>query len=148
MTRQLGAGDAALELVEAGAHVGDEPLRWRVAERRVRVALARQARGAALLGEQVDRQRAVAVGGEPRRDRADVRRQPPVLVDDEDSALGRVGRRVDADEVALGPGKVISSASGVGAVEAGAVSVGGSVDAGRCGASGARRRARLPPPPR
>ena len=59
-------------------------------------------RRAAFLRQQVDGKRRVAVGGEARRDRADVRGQSAVLVDDEHRTERRVGLRDDADQLAVG----------------------------------------------
>ena len=78
-------------------------------ESRGRVALRRQARRAALLGEQVDGQRGVAVGGEARRDRADVRRQPAVLVDHQHRTTGRSASATSPISSPFGPAKRISS---------------------------------------
>ena len=55
-------------------------------ERGRHLGLAGERPGAALLGEQVERQRGVPAGGEPAGDRADVLGQPAVLVDDEHAA--------------------------------------------------------------
>ena len=57
------------------------------AERRRGVPVGRHRRRAAFLGQQVDRERGVAVGGQTWRDRADVRGQPAVLVDHEHGTL-------------------------------------------------------------
>ncbi len=85
MIPRLRARHAPLELVEAGAHVLDESLGWSLAEDAADRALIGDGRSAALLGQQVDRERRVAGPGEPLRDRADVVGQAAVLVDDEDA---------------------------------------------------------------
>ena len=95
----------SLELVEPGAQVGDQPLGGRVAQRRGGVTLARQAGGAALVGQQVDRQRRVPVGGQARRDRADVRGESAVLVDHEHGARGRRGRREHPEQLTVRSGE-------------------------------------------
>ena len=60
-------------------------------ERRLDIALG-EGFAAAFLGEEVDGEGGVAVGGEPGRDRSDVVVEPAVLVDHEHRALGRGGR--------------------------------------------------------
>ena len=98
---QLAVGIAPFELVEPRLQVGDQPFAGRVAERGLGVALAGQAGGATFGREQVDGQGVVPVGSQARRDRADVWRQSPVLVDHENGAVGRFGGRVHADEIAV-----------------------------------------------
>ena len=100
--RQLRARRPAAQLVEPGPQVGDHPLDRGVAERRGGIALRRQARRAALLGQQVDGQGGVPVGGEAGWDGADVRGQPTVLVDHHHRTMGRVGLRDDTDQLAVG----------------------------------------------
>ena len=82
------------------------------AEGRRGVALARQARRAALRGEQVDGERGVAVGGEAGRDRADVLGEATVLVDHEHGASWRLGRRQHADQLTVGTGEADLLADG------------------------------------
>jgi hypothetical protein len=80
-----------LKLVDTGAQVGDQPLRRGLAERGGRLRVSADGRGTTLLGEEIDRERRIPVAREPEWDRADVIREPAVLVDDEHGAL-RIGR--------------------------------------------------------
>ena len=72
--------------VTPALHVGDEARGGDTVQRRHRRGLVGERSSAALLGEQVDRERRVAARGEPAGHRADVVGEAAVLVDHEDAA--------------------------------------------------------------
>jgi hypothetical protein len=97
------ARHSLLHLVDRGTHVGHQTGGRRGAERADGLRVAAERGGAALLGEQVDRERGVAVGREPGRDRADVVGEATVLVDHEHRALGARRRGPGALQLAVRP---------------------------------------------
>ena len=80
------AGVRARELVDGRPSCRRRTAPGGTAERRGGLRRVGERRRAALLGEQVDRERRVAAGGEPAGDRADVVGEAAVLVDDQDRA--------------------------------------------------------------
>jgi hypothetical protein len=104
--REAAAGDAPLELGEGVQHVLVEADGRDRGELGGHLRLAGEGARAALLGEQVERERGPAAGGEAPRDLADVVVQPAVLVDDQHRA-GRLarGRRPRRHEGAVAAGE-------------------------------------------
>ena len=75
------------------------------AERADRLRVATEGLGAALCGQEVDGERGVPVGGEARRDRADVIGEPAVLVDHEHRTFRLRRRGIGTLELAVGAGE-------------------------------------------
>jgi hypothetical protein len=99
------SGQPAGELDHARLQVGVEACGIHAGEDGGDPGLVADRGGAALLGEQVDRERRDAGGGKAARDLADVVDQAAVLMDDED-ATHRVGRRrPGAHQRAVRPGE-------------------------------------------